>query len=145
MLAGLPSAPSDYSPLVNEKVAKERRDTVLLRMQDSGYITPAQAQEAIATPLNTKRSNPKRLDRKANYFTEYIQQELPKYVSKDKLAQQGLTIETTLNWAGKTPLKKPFKKPSNEKGAGRGLSKRLWLPLTHAPDRLRPWWEARIL
>jgi len=102
MLAGLPSAPSDYSPLVNEKVAKERRDTVLLRMQDSGYITPSQAQEAIATPLNTKRSNPKRLDRKANYFTEYIQQELPKYVSKEVLAKKGLTIETTLNldWQG---------------------------------------------
>jgi penicillin-binding protein 1A len=97
MLAGLPSAPSDYSPLVNEKVAKERRDTVLLRMQDSGYITPAQADDAIATPLTTQRSNPQRLERKATYFTEYIQQELPNYVSKEVLAQKGLTVETTLN------------------------------------------------
>jgi penicillin-binding protein 1A len=97
MLAGLPAAPSDYSPFVNAKVAKERRDVVLRRMQENGFITAAQAQEAIATPLNTKRSNPKRLNRKANYFSEYIQQELPKYVSKEVLAEKGLTIETTLN------------------------------------------------
>jgi penicillin-binding protein 1A len=97
VLAGLPSAPTNYSPFVNAKVAKERRDTVLLRMQDSGYITAAQAKAAIATPLKTKRNNPKRLDRKANYFTEYIQQELPKYVPKNVLKQKGLTIETTLN------------------------------------------------
>jgi penicillin-binding protein 1A len=97
VLAGLPSAPTDYSPLVNPKVAKERRDIVIQRMQDSGYITAAQAQEAIATPITTKKNNPKRLDRKANYFTEYIQQELPKYVSKDVLARKGLIVETSLN------------------------------------------------
>ena len=97
MLAGLPSAPTDYSPFVNPKAAKERRDTVLLRMQDSGYITPAQAREAIATPLSPKKTNPKRLERKANYFTEYIQQELPKYVPKQVLAKKGLIVETTLN------------------------------------------------
>lgn len=97
MIAGLPAAPNDYSPLSNPKIAKERRDTVLKRMQNNGFITKAQADEAIATPVVTKPSNPKRLERKANYFTDYIQQELPKYISKEKLAQQGLTIETTLN------------------------------------------------
>lgn len=97
MIAGLPSAPTEYSPLVNAKLAKERRDVVLQRMQDSGYITEAQAKEAIATPLTTKKSNPRRLDRKANYFTDYIQQQLPKYVPKNILEQKGLTVETTLN------------------------------------------------
>jgi penicillin-binding protein 1A len=97
MIAGLPAAPNDYSPLSNPKIAKERRDVVLVRMLNNGFITKAQADEAIATPVVTKPSNPKRLERKANYFTDYIQQELPKYVSKEKIAQQGLTIETTLN------------------------------------------------
>ncbi len=102
MLAGLPSAPRDYSPFINPKAAKERRDLVLLRMQDNGFITPAQAREAIATPLSPKKTNPKRLDRKANYFTEYIQQELPKYVPKNVLDKKGLIVETTLNldWQG---------------------------------------------
>jgi len=97
MLAGLPPAPSEYSPFVNEKAAKERRNLVLREMQESGYITKAQADDAIATPLTTQRSNPQRLERKATYFTEYIQQELPNYVSKEVLAQKGLTVETTLN------------------------------------------------
>jgi penicillin-binding protein 1A len=100
MLAGLPAAPTEYSPFVNGKAAKQRRDEVLRRMQEAGYITPAQATEAIATPIITKRSNPKRLERKANYFTEYVQQELPKFVSQEVLAKKGLTIETSLklNW-----------------------------------------------
>ncbi|MEW5857979.1 MAG: penicillin-binding protein 1A, partial [Cyanobacteriota bacterium] len=96
MLAGLPAGPSKYSPFINSKAAKERRDEVLRRMQKNGFITKKQAEEAIATNLPTKPSNPKRLERKANYFTDYIQQELPKYVSKENLARKGLTIETTL-------------------------------------------------
>ena len=97
MLAALPPAPSVYSPFVNDKVAKERRDVVLRRMQEKGYISAEEAAEAIATPLNIKPSNPKRLDRQAYYFTEYIQQELPKYVSQELLAKKGLIVETTIN------------------------------------------------
>lgn len=97
VIAGLPAAPNDYSPLVNAKAAKERRDIVLQRMLNSGFITKQQADEAIATPLTTNPSNPKRLERKANYFTDYVQQELPKYISQKELAHKGLTIETTLN------------------------------------------------
>ncbi|MGQ4646949.1 PBP1A family penicillin-binding protein [Lyngbya aestuarii] len=97
MLAGLPPAPSAYSPFVNEKAAKERRDTVLQRMHKSGYINENQMQQAIAAPLTTKRGNPKRLDQEAYYFTEYVQQELPKYVPKNLLGKKGLIVETTLN------------------------------------------------
>jgi penicillin-binding protein 1A len=97
LLAGLPPAPSVYSPFVNEKAAKARRDLVLRRMERIGFITEAEAKEAIATPLATNRSNPKRLDRQAYYFTEYIQQELPKYVPQNVLNKKGLTVETTLN------------------------------------------------
>ena len=121
MLAGLPAAPSDYSPFVNVKAAKERRDMVLLRMQDNGFITPAQAEAAIATPINTKPSNPKRLDRKANYFTEYIQQELPKYVSKQVLAEKGLTIETSLNLDWQAAAEKAVKEVVEQDGKYEGF------------------------
>ena len=96
-LAGLPPAPSEYSPFVNPEAAKKRRDLVLQRMVEKGYITSAEASAAIETPLNTNQANPKRLERQAYYFTEYIQQELPKFVSPEVLAKKGLTIETTLN------------------------------------------------
>ncbi|MGB7444099.1 MAG: penicillin-binding protein 1A [Coleofasciculaceae cyanobacterium] len=97
MLAGLPPAPSVYSPFVNEKAAKERRDLVLKRMQKNGYIDEAEMKKAIATPIQTKRSKPKRLEREAFYFTEYVQQQLPKYVPKEILGKRGLIVETTLN------------------------------------------------
>ncbi|WP_446379002.1 transglycosylase domain-containing protein [Coleofasciculus sp. D1-CHI-01] len=96
-LAALPPAPSEYSPFINKKIAQERRNVVLRRMQKNGYITEGEADAAIATPLRTKRSQPKRLDRQASYFTEYIQQELPKYVPADVLGKKGLIVETTLN------------------------------------------------
>jgi penicillin-binding protein 1A len=96
-LAALPPAPSEYSPFINKEIAQERRNVVLRRMQKNGYITEGEADAAIATPLRTKRSNPKRLDRQASYFTEYIQQELPKYVPPDVLGKKGLIVETTLN------------------------------------------------
>ncbi len=121
MLAGLPSAPTDYSPLVNPNVAKQRRDIVLLRMQESGYITKQQADAAIATPITTKRSNPKRLDRKANYFTEYVQQELPKYVPKNVLAKKGLIIETTLNVDWQTAAEEAVKQTVEREGRYEGF------------------------
>ena len=121
LLAGLPAAPSDYSPLVNAKAAKERRDVVLRRMQDNGFITPTDAEVAIATPINTKRSNPKRLDRKANYFTEYIQQELPKYVSKQVLAEKGLTVETSLNLDWQAAAEKAIKDVVEQDGKYEGF------------------------
>ena len=43
-LAGLPAAPSVYNPFASPKRAKVRRDYVLGRMRDLGYITPDQYQ-----------------------------------------------------------------------------------------------------
>jgi len=96
-LAALPPAPSKYSPFINPRIAQERRNVVLRRMHKSGYITEGEANAAIATPLETKASKPKRLERQASYFTEYIQQELPNYVPPDVLGKKGLIVETTLN------------------------------------------------
>ncbi|MBW4649722.1 MAG: penicillin-binding protein 1A [Kastovskya adunca ATA6-11-RM4] len=96
MLAGIPPAPNDYSPIKNSEVAKARRDYVLQRMQDANYITAEEAKAAIATPLTTNPSPPKRLERKAPYFSDYVLQELPQYISKEALEVKGLTIETSL-------------------------------------------------
>ncbi|WP_013323179.1 transglycosylase domain-containing protein [Gloeothece verrucosa] len=96
-LAGIVPAPSLYSPIENQKAAKQRRDLVLKRMEEQGFITPQQAATAIASPLTINPSPPKRLQRQAPYFTEYIQKELPRYLSKDVLSRGGLIVETTLN------------------------------------------------
>ena len=121
MLASMAPAPSVYSPFVNEKVAKDHRNLVLQRMRDSGFITPQQAQEAIATPLTTKRSAPKRLTREAPYFTDYIQQQIPKYVSPDLIDRGGLTIETTLNPNWQQIAEEAIKKTIEENSKGQNF------------------------
>lgn len=96
-LAGLPPAPSEYSPLVNVEAAKQRRDVVLREMQDAGIITVSQADQAIAEPIKVKARPPKRLQVEAPYFSNYVIKELPKYISKDAIEDGGLTIETTVD------------------------------------------------
>ena len=95
-IAGLAPAPSIYAPDRNPAAALARRNLVLQRMQDDGVITPSQKQAATQAPLTLKSSLPKRLDVEFPYFTSYVQQELPKYVSADVLAGGGLVVETTL-------------------------------------------------
>lgn len=97
MIAGMAPAPSVYSPLVNPELARQRRDIVLQRMVRAGYITEAERAQAASEPLALNANTPKNLYSQTPYFTSYIQQELPKYISKEQLEIGGLTIETTLN------------------------------------------------
>jgi penicillin-binding protein 1A len=96
-IAGLPPAPNRFSPQTNPEAAKQRRNLVLQRMFEDGYITAAEKQAAMAEQLTTKPSPPKRWQVEAPYFISYIQQELPKYISPQVLNAGGLTVETTLN------------------------------------------------
>jgi penicillin-binding protein 1A len=96
-IVGVTPAPSTFSPLANPKLALERRNIVLNRMVDAGFLTKDQAQAASAEPLALKPATPKRLSTEAAYFTSFIQQELPKYVPQDAIEAGGLTVETSLN------------------------------------------------
>ncbi|VBB04873.1 transglycosylase [Lucifera butyrica] len=55
LLAGLPNAPSIYSPYVNYAAAKQRQAVVLAAMVRNGYIGPSLAQEARVAPLKLAR------------------------------------------------------------------------------------------
>lgn len=97
LLAGLPAAPSDYSPQVSPELAQQRRNTVLRRMVEVGYISDTEANKAIAQPIELNLRLPKRLEVRLPYFTSYIQQELPNYVSDEAIEKGGLTVETSLD------------------------------------------------
>lgn len=120
-LAGLPPAPSEYSPLVNAEAARKRRNIVLEQMREAGVITAAQAQEAIAQPLALKPSPPKRLQVIAPYFASYVQKELPRYVSKDALEAGGLTVETSLDLQWQKVADKVIKDAVELDGRGQGF------------------------
>lgn len=97
MIAGMAPAPSDYSPLINPDIARQRRDIVLERMAYVGFITPAERDAAKAGPIEVKPGAQKYVQSEAPYFTSYVQQQLPSLVSKEELELGGLTVETTLN------------------------------------------------
>lgn len=96
-LAGIVPAPSLYSPLLNKDAAIKRRNLVLRRMAEEGFISESELKKAIATSLTLNPKQPKRFTRQAPYFTDYIQRELPKYVSAENLKAGGVTVETTLH------------------------------------------------
>ena len=96
-IAGMPAAPSEYSPIVSPELARRRRNLILDRMADLKFITPEEAEEAKASLLGTNPSLPKRLNVRLPYFTSYIEQELPKFVSAEEIEQGGLIVETTLD------------------------------------------------
>jgi penicillin-binding protein 1A len=97
LIAGLPPAPSVYSPLVNPDLALERRATVLRRMREAGFIDDLQQEQANATPLQLKPAEPKYWTSRAPYFTSWVAQELPKVLNPEELEVGGLTIRTSLN------------------------------------------------
>lgn len=121
-IAGLPPAPSVYSPLVNPNLALQRRNLVLERMVESGFITTTEAETAKATQLELKPSPPKRLQVRAPYFTSYVQQELPKYISPEAMELGGLTVETTINVDWQNTGEKAVRDAIELDGPGQGFS-----------------------
>ncbi len=97
LIAGLPPAPSVYSPLVNPDLALQRRSIVLQRMQEAGFIDGMQRAEAEATPLALQPAEPKYWISQAPWFSSWVQQELPDVLSREQLEVGGLTVRSTLN------------------------------------------------
>ncbi len=96
LLAGLPQAPSRYSPFLNFDKAKARQRYVLDRMKEEGFITRDQKEEALKTAIILKedRENP---FEKSPYFTEYIRRYLEKEYGKELLYGGGLKVYTTMD------------------------------------------------
>ncbi|NJK90113.1 MAG: hypothetical protein HC923_12485 [Myxococcales bacterium] len=96
LLAGLPQAPSRYSPFRHPQVARERRRYVLRRMVDEGFISEAQLEEAEATPIIVHRA-PNPIREVTPYFTEHVRRLLSERFSDEELLTQGFRITTTVD------------------------------------------------
>ncbi len=94
LLAGLPRAPSYYSPHNDIQRSKDRRATVLKRMFDEGFITKEQKEAADAEDilLTSTGALPQ-----APYFLETIRRKLEAKYGSDSIYREGLELYTTLN------------------------------------------------
>lgn len=95
LLAGLPKAPSNYSPYLYPERAYQRQAYVLSQMLEDGYITKKEKERAIATRLSFRSIKPK--DKIAPYFIENVRRYIQEKYGSDVLYKEGLEVHTTLN------------------------------------------------
>lgn len=95
LLAGLPQAPSYYSPFgSNAERAKERQREVLRRMHEDGYISQTEVDQALAEPLKYAIS---KTDIQAPHFVFYVRDLLYEEYGVETVERGGLRVTTTLD------------------------------------------------
>lgn len=96
LLAGLPQAPSKYSPFASDATAaKTRQLEVLKNMVSMKFITQEQADAAAAENLIYADN---KIDLKAPHFVFYVRDQLYEMFGKEKVLRGGLRVTTTLDW-----------------------------------------------
>ncbi len=95
MIAGLPQSPSLYNPLLNPAQALQRRNEVLTKMEEQGYIGESEATKATQSPLGIHRGYSYETIREP-YFFDYVEQELIKRYGVNTVRQGGLKVYTSI-------------------------------------------------
>ena len=95
LLAGLIRGPNLYSPYKYPQRALERRNYVLHRMVETGFITAAQAERGLQGALGTRAANVEA--NQALFFVDMVREQLLTQFSEHELLSQGYRIYTTLD------------------------------------------------
>ena len=96
LLAGLPQAPSKYSPLSNPDQARKRQQYVLYRMVEEGFISNGQLGEALQMPIKIVAKQNSFVE-KAPYFVEHVRKYIEEKYGKEALYKRGLRVYTTID------------------------------------------------
>lgn len=95
-LAALPKGPNNYNPKTKYEAAVGRRNWVLERMQEEGYITEEEASVARDKPLKVVDRGDAFI-KDADYFSEEVRREISGKFGKDALYEGGLIVRTTVD------------------------------------------------
>lgn len=96
-LAALPKGPNNYQPFLKHDAAVQRRNYVIDRMVENGYVTKADGEKAKQEALGV---NPRVLTPDsfaAGYFAEEVRRELSDRYGEKKLYEGGLSVRATLD------------------------------------------------
>jgi penicillin-binding protein 1A len=107
LLASLPSAPNQYSPIRHTKRSMQHHKVVLAKMVEMGFVTVEQAEQAyldfwnyykdyvneLSPTMNTMSSR----TNKAPWVTEYVRRELVKKYGNEMVYEKGLLVYTTID------------------------------------------------
>ena len=92
MLAGLLKAPSTYAPTSNLKAAQDRAAVIIGLMQDQGYITPADATDALAHPAVLSDAAARNA---GGFFADWVMESTPSYLGSQ--TTEDVVMKTTLD------------------------------------------------
>lgn len=96
LLAGLPQAPTEYNPLLHPGAARQRRDEVLAKMAQLGWVSGAQARAAERHGLELDAGGAYFAHREP-YFFDYVEHELIERYGAKQVRDGGLRIYTTVD------------------------------------------------
>jgi len=96
-LAALPKGPGNYDPFKFTNRALDRRNWVIDRMVDNGYVTKEQAEAAKEKPLDIRLRGRDSYIFAAEYFTEEVRRQLVARYGSPALYEGGLSVRTTLD------------------------------------------------
>jgi penicillin-binding protein 1A len=96
-LATLPKAPNNYNPFRARERALERRNWVIDRMAEAGFIKTADAEQAKREPLSVTNKAVTAHVFAAEYFAEEVRRELFEKYGEKKLYEGGLSVRTSLD------------------------------------------------
>ncbi|HTG59255.1 MAG TPA: PBP1A family penicillin-binding protein [Terriglobia bacterium] len=95
LLAGLIRGPNLYSPYKYPKRCLERRNLVLRRMAETGFVTEAEAEKSAATPLDVSQRNVEASQ--APFFVDMVKDQLLAQFQEHDLVSQSYRVYTTLD------------------------------------------------
>jgi penicillin-binding protein 1A len=101
LLAGMVASPSAYDPIVNGEAAKARRDIVLEKMLDQGYLTRAEYERSIDQPVPSRNlirpPQAQAASKSSAYFATWVRQQvIDRYGAREALLG-GLRVQTTID------------------------------------------------
>lgn len=112
-IAALPKAPSGLDPRKKYDLAKSRRDYVLIRMTEDGYISASAAKDAMDTPITLVKRN-KSETITAGYYAEKVREEIIAKFGTEFFYNGGLTVITSMDSKYQKYAEESFRKGIRE-------------------------------
>ncbi|HEV2775659.1 MAG TPA: transglycosylase domain-containing protein, partial [Solirubrobacteraceae bacterium] len=101
LLAGMVASPSGYDPVVHREAAKRRRNIVLAKMHEQGYITRSEYEGSIRAQLPSNESirppQAQAASKSAAYFASWVRQQVIDRFGPREALLGGLRVQTTLD------------------------------------------------
>jgi len=156
-LAALPKAPNNLNPVRFPEAARARRDYVLTRMAEDGFVPREEADRARAEPLTPRPTRRPDMVQVGGHFAEEVRRELIARFGADQTTMGGLVVRTsldpTLQLEAERALRRGLLDFDRRRGGWRGpvaqvnASATEWLPALQAVPRvpgMLPEWRLAV-